>query len=102
MVTQRGIKANPLKMKAILDMKAPSNINEVQRLTGMVAALSRFISKLVEKSLSFKVLRKEKHFKWDDSCQEAFDGLKQYLAGFPLLVKSSPGDTLYVYLSTTP
>ncbi|KAL0463042.1 UNVERIFIED_CONTAM: hypothetical protein Slati_0191800 [Sesamum latifolium] len=31
MVTQRGIKANPLKIKAILDMKAPACVNEVQR-----------------------------------------------------------------------
>ncbi|KAL0361700.1 UNVERIFIED_CONTAM: Transposon Ty3-G Gag-Pol polyprotein [Sesamum radiatum] len=33
MVTQRGIEANPSKIKAILDMKTPSNVNEVQRLT---------------------------------------------------------------------
>ncbi|KAL0399418.1 UNVERIFIED_CONTAM: hypothetical protein Sradi_2285100 [Sesamum radiatum] len=31
MVTQRGIKANLLKIKAILDMKTPTCINEVQR-----------------------------------------------------------------------
>ncbi|KAL0293066.1 UNVERIFIED_CONTAM: hypothetical protein Sradi_6958200 [Sesamum radiatum] len=36
MVIQRAIKANPLKIKAILDMKAPTNINEVQRLTGRI------------------------------------------------------------------
>ncbi|KAL0383183.1 UNVERIFIED_CONTAM: hypothetical protein Scaly_0605600 [Sesamum calycinum] len=30
MVTQRGIEANPLKIKPILDMKAPTNTNEVQ------------------------------------------------------------------------
>ncbi|KAL0385889.1 UNVERIFIED_CONTAM: Pro-Pol polyprotein [Sesamum radiatum] len=45
MVTQRGIEANPSKIKAILDMKTPSNVNEVQRLTGRITALSRFISK---------------------------------------------------------
>ncbi|KAL0462457.1 UNVERIFIED_CONTAM: Polyprotein P3 [Sesamum latifolium] len=33
MVTQRGIEANPLKIKAIIDMKAPTCLNEVQRLT---------------------------------------------------------------------
>ncbi|KAL0449102.1 UNVERIFIED_CONTAM: hypothetical protein Slati_1466600 [Sesamum latifolium] len=53
MVTQRGIEANPLKIKAILDMKAPACINEVQRLTGRIAALSRFISESAEKSLPF-------------------------------------------------
>ncbi|KAL0381245.1 UNVERIFIED_CONTAM: Retrovirus-related Pol polyprotein from transposon [Sesamum angustifolium] len=40
MVTQRGIEANPDKIKVILDMAPPTNINEVQRLTGRIAALS--------------------------------------------------------------
>ncbi|KAL0410840.1 UNVERIFIED_CONTAM: Retrovirus-related Pol polyprotein from transposon opus [Sesamum latifolium] len=63
MVTQIGIEANPSKIKAILDMKTPSSINKVQRLTWRIAALSRFISKSVEKSLLFfKVLRKVKNF----------------------------------------
>lgn len=34
MVSQRGIEANPEKMKAILEMTSPRNIKEVQRLTG--------------------------------------------------------------------
>ncbi|KAL0402218.1 UNVERIFIED_CONTAM: Pro-Pol polyprotein [Sesamum latifolium] len=34
MVTQRGIEANPLIIKAIIDMKAPTCLNEAQRLTG--------------------------------------------------------------------
>ncbi|KAL0411009.1 UNVERIFIED_CONTAM: hypothetical protein Slati_3690600 [Sesamum latifolium] len=103
MVTQRGFEANPLKIKAIIDMKAPTYLNEVQRLTGRIAALSRFISKSAKKSLSFfKTLRKAKTFKWGTPCQLAFEELKAYLAGLPLLVKRSPGDTLYLYLSVAP
>ncbi|KAL0440020.1 UNVERIFIED_CONTAM: hypothetical protein Slati_2485000 [Sesamum latifolium] len=103
MVTQRGIEANPLKIKAIIDMKAPTYLNEVQRLTGRIAALSRFISKSAEKSLPFfKTLRKAKTFEWGTPCQLAFEELKAYLARLPLLVKPSPGDTLYLYLSVAP
>ncbi|KAL0391222.1 UNVERIFIED_CONTAM: hypothetical protein Scaly_0479300 [Sesamum calycinum] len=40
MVTQRGIEANPAKIKAILEMGPPTNINKVQRLTGRMAVLS--------------------------------------------------------------
>ncbi|KAL0394742.1 UNVERIFIED_CONTAM: Pro-Pol polyprotein [Sesamum latifolium] len=102
MVTLTGIKANPLKIKAILDMEAPTCVNEVQGLTGRIAALSRFISKAAKKSLPFfKVLRKAKTFEWDAPCQQAFEELKSYLAGLPLLVKPFPGDTLYLYLSAT-
>ncbi|KAL0313138.1 UNVERIFIED_CONTAM: hypothetical protein Sradi_5713100 [Sesamum radiatum] len=98
-----GIEAKPLKIKAILDMKAPTCVNEVQRLTGRIAALSRFISKSAEKSHPFfKTLRKTKTFQWDASCQHAFEELKDYLAKLPLLVKPTPGDTLYLYISATP
>ena len=39
-VNNRGIEANPDKIKVVLDMPPPSNIKEVQRLTGRIAALS--------------------------------------------------------------
>ncbi|KAL0294949.1 UNVERIFIED_CONTAM: hypothetical protein Sradi_6859100 [Sesamum radiatum] len=103
MVTQREIEANPLKIKAIIDMKAPNCFNEAQRLTGRIAALSRFISKSAEKSLPFfKTLRKAKTFEWGTPCQHAFEELKAYLARLPLLVKPSPRETLYLYLSVAP
>ncbi|KAL0458552.1 UNVERIFIED_CONTAM: hypothetical protein Slati_0482400 [Sesamum latifolium] len=103
MVTQRGIGANPLKIKAILDMKAPTNINDVQWLIGRISALSWFISKAAKKSLPFfKVLGKAKNFEWGASCQQAFEELKSYLEGLHLLVKPCQEDTIYLYLSATP
>uniref|UniRef100_A0A2N9I4E8 RNA-directed DNA polymerase n=1 Tax=Fagus sylvatica TaxID=28930 RepID=A0A2N9I4E8_FAGSY len=45
MVSQRGIEANPDKIKAILEMQPPKNTKEVQRLTGRIAALNRFMSR---------------------------------------------------------
>ncbi|KAL0420626.1 UNVERIFIED_CONTAM: hypothetical protein Slati_3085500 [Sesamum latifolium] len=92
MVTQRGIKANLLKIKAIMDMKTPTCLNEAQRLTGRIAAVSRFISKFAEKTLPFfKTLWKAKTFEWGTPCQLAFEELKAYLARLPLLVKPSQG-----------
>ncbi|KAL0294002.1 UNVERIFIED_CONTAM: Retrovirus-related Pol polyprotein from transposon.6 [Sesamum radiatum] len=103
MVTQRGIEANLDKIKTILDMGPPTNINQVQRLTGRIAALSRFISKSAEKGLPFfKTLRKVKNFEWTKECQQAFEDLKAYMAKLPLLVKPIPGDTLYLYISSMP
>jgi hypothetical protein len=40
MVSQRGIEANPDKIKAILEMTPPRTIKEVQSLTGRVAHLT--------------------------------------------------------------
>ena len=52
-VNSRGIKANPDKIKAVLDMLPPSNIKEIQCLTGRIAALSRFVSKANDKCQPF-------------------------------------------------
>ena len=52
-VNNQGIEANPDKIKAVLDMPPPSNIKEVQRLTGRIDALSRFVSKANDKCQPF-------------------------------------------------
>ena len=53
-----GIRANPDKTKAIISMVEPSTKKEVQKLTGRIATLNRFISKSAERNLPFfKALR---------------------------------------------
>jgi hypothetical protein len=67
MVRHRGIEANPAKVDAIRKMAKPSNKKDVMKLTRMMAALGRFISKLSEKGLPFfKLLKKADKFVWDD------------------------------------
>ena len=91
MVLQRGIEANPDKIRAILDTEPPKNIKEVQSLTGRVVALNRFVSKVTDKCLPFfKILRKA--FDWMDQCQKAFQDLKVYLTTAPLLSPSIPDE----------
>jgi hypothetical protein len=57
-ISHRGIEANPEKISAITSMKAPTCIKEVQKLTGCMAALNRFISELAERGLPFFKLLK--------------------------------------------
>ena len=52
-VSQRGIEANPEKVRAILDMTSPKIIKEVQKLTGRIATLNKFVSKATDKCLPF-------------------------------------------------
>ena len=100
MVNRRGIEANPDKIKVVLDMPSPSRIKEVQRLTGRVAALSRFISRATDKCQPFfQVLKKA--FQWDARCEEAFLALKAYLSSPPILVSPSEGDLLTLYLAVS-
>ena len=44
MVNQRGIEANPEKIKVLLEMILPKKPKEVMSLAGRVAVLSRFVS----------------------------------------------------------
>ena len=102
LVSQRGIEANPEKIKAIIDMRHPDIKKEVQQLNGRIIALSRFISRSAERCLPFfKTLRHANGFSWSDECQQAFEDLKRYLASPPLLVKPQVGETLYLYLATS-
>jgi hypothetical protein len=57
-ISHRGIEANPEKISAITKMKAPTCIKDAQKLTGCMAALNRFISKLGEWVLPFFKLLK--------------------------------------------
>ncbi len=59
LVSNRGIEANPKKIKAITPLAKPACINDVQRLAGRVAALSRFISRLGEKALPLYQMMKK-------------------------------------------
>jgi hypothetical protein len=68
LVLARGIEANPEKIQAILTMAKPTNLHEIQKLAGQVAALSRFVAWLGEKALPFYALMKKsyKKFKWTE------------------------------------
>jgi hypothetical protein len=59
MISSRGIDANPKKVEAIKKLQSPRTRKEIQKLADMMAALSRFISKLGERGMPFyKLLRK--------------------------------------------
>ncbi|KAL0378388.1 UNVERIFIED_CONTAM: hypothetical protein Sradi_3144300 [Sesamum radiatum] len=83
LVTEKGIEVNPEKIRAIQEMKPPTNMNKVQSLAGRITALNRFISQSAERSLPFlQSLKKTKNFKWDEECQQALQELKTYWHNF--------------------
>ena len=98
MVSQRRIKANPEKVQAIINMVSPRTVKEVQKLTGRIAALNRFVSRVTDKCLSFfKTLKQA--FAWTDECEAAFLELKCYLSNPPLLKSVERGGKLILILS---
>jgi hypothetical protein len=65
LVSVKGVKASPDKINAIVHMKPSGSRKVVQRLTGKIAALNRFMAKIAVQSLPFfKVLRGSDTFMW--------------------------------------
>ena len=91
MITERGIEANPEKIEAIRWMKPPTTRKGVQKLTGRLASLNRFISKSEEKCLPFfKALKGSVNMEWGEEQAKAFEDLKQYIE--KLAVMSCPSE----------
>ncbi|CAL2256646.1 unnamed protein product [Prunus armeniaca] len=103
MISQRGIKANPEKMRALINMQVLRTKKEVQNLTGRVAALACFISKATNRCASFfKALKGSKRqVDWTSECDRAFEDLKAYMCRAPLLSPLLPGEDLVIYLSVS-
>ena len=99
-VNNRGIEANPDKIKVVLDMPSPSSIKEVQRLTGRIVVLGRFVSRARDKCQPFFQILK-KAFQWDACCEEVFAALKTYLSFPPVLVSPSERELLTLYLAVS-
>jgi ribonuclease HI len=103
LVLHRGIEANPTKIQAIINMTPPQSARDVQRLTGRLAALNRFISKSAERSLPFlKTLRGTKDFAWGPEQAAAFASLKQHLSELAILTNPNPSLPLLLYVAASP
>ena len=100
LVTHRGIKVNPDQIKAINNLQPPRNPKEVQKLTGMMAALNPFISRSVERCRPFLLLlHKWKEFEWFEECVMAFQELKRYLSHPPIMSSPVVDEVLFAYLT---
>ena len=99
-VSQKGIKIDPDKVKAIQELPPPKTLKEVRGLLGRLNYIARFISQLNDKCQPFfKLLKKNAQINWNDKCEEAFNKIKQYLMNPPVLVTPKPGKPLFLYLT---
>jgi hypothetical protein len=85
-ISHRSIEANPEKISSITKMKAPTYIKDVQKLTGCMASLNRFISRLEERGLPFfKLLKHQEKFVWTTEVEQALAQLKDFLSKPPII-----------------
>ena len=103
MVTHRGIEVNPDQVKAINNLQPPQNPKEVQKLTGMTAALNRFISRSADRCRPFfQLMNKWKGFERTEECAQAFQQLKDYLSHPPIMSSPEADEVLFAYIVVAP
>jgi hypothetical protein len=101
-IIHRGIEANLEKITAITKMKSPTCIKDVQKLTGCMAALNRFISKLGERGLPFfKLLKHQEKFVWTPEADQDLAQLTDFLSKPPVLTAPRKNEQLLLYLAAT-
>jgi hypothetical protein len=101
-VSERDTEANPEKISAIMDMGLIKNLKGVQRVMGCLADVSRFITRLGERSMSlYKLMKKSDHFTWTPEAQEALDSLKNMLKSPSILTAPTPEKPMLLYISAT-
>ena len=102
MITHRKIKVNPKPIRVINSLHLPQNPKEVQRLTGMRAALNRFLFRFADRYRPFfLLLHKWKDFQWIEEYVTVFKDLKQYLSNPSILSRPNKEKMLYAYLAVT-
>jgi ribonuclease HI len=101
-ISRHGIEAKPEKISAITKMNAPTCIKDVQKLTGCMVALNRFISKLGERGLPiFKLLKHQEKFVWIPEADQALAQLRDLLSKPPVLTAPRKNEQLLLYLAAT-
>ncbi|XP_024190490.1 uncharacterized protein LOC112194490 [Rosa chinensis] len=95
----RGIEIDPTKIKAIREMLPPRNLQELRGLQDRLAYIRRFISNLSGRYQPFtRLMKKDVPFVWDQTCQNAFDSIKEYLLKPPVLMALVKGKPLILYI----
>ena len=79
-VSKGGIRLDPLKVEAIINLPSPSSLYQLQILQGKANFLRRFIPNYAEVAKGFtRLLKQDVPFHWDEITQQYFDKLKTLL-----------------------
>lgn len=99
LVDKKGLRPDPEKVEAIVNIPPPKNINEVRRFVGTASWYRRFVPEF--SSVLAPILnltKKNVKFNWTPDCQKSFIFLKECLVTAPIL--TAPDFERMFYLQT--
>jgi hypothetical protein len=101
-VSCQGIRVDPLKVKAILNLPPPSSLRQLQSLQGKENFIRHFIQNYAELTLGFtRMLKKGSKFVWDTTANKSFESLKLSLTRTPLLFPPDYSRDYFLYLAAS-
>jgi hypothetical protein len=98
-VSRHGIRVDPIKVKAILNLPPPSSLRQLQSLQGKANFIRHFILNYAKITRGFtRLLKKGSEFVWDKIANNAFEALKLSLTKYPLLFPPDYSRDYFLYL----
>ena len=86
-----GVRVDPEKLSAFVDMEPPSDVSGVRRILGVINHMGKFSSNLAEYTKPLRDLLKDKNqFYWGHPQQNAFNKIKEELTKSPVLALYDP------------
>ena len=102
-IDKNGIRPSQANVKAIQDIPAPKNLQEVQSFIGAANYYAKFIPNMSTLLVPMNCLRKKgQKFEWSKACQEAFDKVKQILLSPVVLTHYDPQLKLVLQCDASP
>ena len=86
LLTQQGLRPSPERVRAVVEMKEPTNVPELRRFTGTIQYLAKFIPSLSQVMQPLReLLKKTTRWEWCNRHQKAFEELKKKFTEYPVL-----------------
>lgn len=91
LISHEGLKPDPDKIRAIMELKAPENRTQLENILGLANYLQRFSSQLADVTGPMRALLKDKvEFLWDRPQADSLEKMKQTITKQPVLAYFDP------------
>ena len=97
-ISKDGVKPDPSKIQAVMEWEAPRNVTEIRSFLGLAGYYRRFVQdfSIIARPLT-NLLKKNVQFRWNATCQNSFERLKEALTTTPVLALPTGNVGFVVY-----